>query len=638
VSNNYQLIFSKAGEFANLGQYLKAGRFILDQLGLSLDKLSSINSQEKKLIYLAATYFNKAGDNNLAVELYLALGERHKAADLLEKSGDLIAAEKVRNSSGSPEPVSIHQKRAIGGVAVNRYTAKRLEQEGKIDLAIKAYFQLHEYKDAGRLLRSQHKLEEAANMFAEGGYAFDAASCFLEIGDTGKGLDNLIRVPRDHPQYRKAALKAIAVAIELNVLNFKIDNFLSEFINTGPQNRQELEGMFQLAGLYERHDLLENAKEVLTKIQKVSPGYRDTDKQLVKLNRFSRASGAVYEKIRAQEASFRGEKRRIDPNAVLQAGATPLPGLPPLPDLPGLNAEKGEKKSEKQNSEANEYRAFNVGNLIAGRYLLEAEIGIGGMAVIFKANDNELDEQIALKVFLSRIRDPELLRESEDRFKQELKLSRKLRHKNIISLYDIGMHNGHRYISMELLKGSDLEKKIETTTRPLDFKYGIDLLIQACNGLHAAHEKGVVHRDIKPENIFVTNDNVIKIMDFGIAKNTVTKGVTIEGMVAGTPHYIAPEQVSSFSKVTPLADLYSLGLVAYKMFTRTLPFDDDDLTRLMMMHINDQPESPRAINPSIPKELEYVILRLLSKDPLKRFKNALELARYFAEIKKRLKY
>jgi len=108
-------------------------------------------------------------------------------------------------------------------------------------------------------------------------------------------------------------------------------------------------------------------------------------------------------------------------------------------------------------------------------------------------------------------------------------------------------------------------------------------------------------------------------------------------MLAGTPHYIAPEQISSFSKVTAIADLYSLGLVAYKIFTMTLPFDNDDITKLMMMHINEIPESPKKFNPEIPRELEYIIMRLLEKNPSARFSSARELATYLQEAYKRMK-
>jgi serine/threonine-protein kinase len=276
-----------------------------------------------------------------------------------------------------------------------------------------------------------------------------------------------------------------------------------------------------------------------------------------------------------------------------------------------------------------------VGNTIAERYRLDAELGRGGMAVVFKAFDQELEEDIALKVFLQQVSDPKMQEESLGRFKQELKLSRQLTHQNIIRLYDIGMHYGHRYISMELLQGSDLDHRIEESA-PLDFKKGIDYLIQACAGLYAAHEKGVVHRDIKPENLFVTVGDMLKVMDFGIAKNSYSRGLTVEGMTAGTPQYMAPEQISSFSQVTPAADLYSLGLVAYKMFTKTLPFDHEDLSKLLMMHLTELPAPPRAHNPEIPVELENVIMRLLQKEPRERYENARTLAKFLHQLGKKL--
>jgi serine/threonine-protein kinase len=277
---------------------------------------------------------------------------------------------------------------------------------------------------------------------------------------------------------------------------------------------------------------------------------------------------------------------------------------------------------------------FVIGNTIQGRYKLLSELGRGGMAVVYKAMDLELDEEIALKVFLQEIAGSKMQEESIQRFKQELKLSRQLTHQNIIRLYDIGLYRGHRYISMELLEGSDLESRL---SGPMDFALGLSYLVQAAQGLQAAHDKGVVHRDIKPENLFITIGDLVKVMDFGIAKNTFRQGLTMAGMTAGTPHYMAPEQIASFSQVTFAADLYSLGLVAYKMFAGTLPFDHDELQPLMMMQLNMAPAPPREHNPKIPEDLEQIILRCIEKKPEHRFSSAKELIKHLQQIRTRFR-
>src|SRR5207237_6670039 len=149
------------------------------------------------------------------------------------------------------------------------------------------------------------------------------------------------------------------------------------------------------------------------------------------------------------------------------------------------------------------------------------------------------------------------------------KLSRQLIHPNIIRLYDIGLHQGHRYISMELLVGKSLKDRMRA---PIEFRTALGYLLQACHGLQAAHDAGVVHRDVKPDNFFVTGDGVLKVMDFGIAKHHAAPGVTVAGSIAGTPQYMSPEQISNFSAVTAATDLYALGICAYELFSGAPPF------------------------------------------------------------------
>jgi serine/threonine-protein kinase len=248
------------------------------------------------------------------------------------------------------------------------------------------------------------------------------------------------------------------------------------------------------------------------------------------------------------------------------------------------------------------------------------------MAVVFKARDLELDEDVALKVFTMQSTSEVLVA----RFKQELKLSRQLHHPNITRLYDIGLAEGRRYISMELLRGKSLKERMES---PLEFTEALGLLIQACAGLQAAHDAGVIHRDVKPDNFFVTNEAVLKVMDFGIAKQYATPGVTVAGSIAGTPLYMSPEQIGNFSAVTQLTDIYALGVCAYEMFTGQVPFFHAELVPLLMMHVNTAPMPPRQKNPHVPAALEAVIIRSLAKDPAKRYQSCREMAQELSAIR-----
>ena len=152
--------------------------------------------------------------------------------------------------------------------------------------------------------------------------------------------------------------------------------------------------------------------------------------------------------------------------------------------------------------------------------------------------------------------------------------------------------------------------------------------------MQVVHERGVIHRDIKPDNFFITDDGVLKVMDFGIAKcHSACRGLTRAGMMAGTPQYMAPEQVSNFGGVTHLADLYALGCIAYQMFTGAVPFDADEIMPILVAHMSRAPEPPRQRNPAIPAELEAVILRLLAKRPEDRVQSCRELAEILLRLR-----
>jgi serine/threonine-protein kinase len=259
-----------------------------------------------------------------------------------------------------------------------------------------------------------------------------------------------------------------------------------------------------------------------------------------------------------------------------------------------------------------------IGTVIDNRYELIREVGRGGMAAVYEAQDRELEERVAMKFFFGGD-DAELLQ----RFKQELLLSRKLAHPNIIKVFDIGTYRGCKFISMELLSGKSLTFHIK---RKLSRDVLINLLVQICAGLHAAHEAGVVHRDVKPDNLFVTDKGVIKVMDFGIAKQQAKPGLTRAGYMAGTPHYMAPEQIFSFGSVDRRADIYSLGILAYEMFCGQLPFQGDDMMQLLQMHVKEMPRRPRELMADLPEALETVILKCLEKKVEDRFDSCRSLA------------
>lgn len=276
-----------------------------------------------------------------------------------------------------------------------------------------------------------------------------------------------------------------------------------------------------------------------------------------------------------------------------------------------------------------------VGSTFAGRYRLEAQLGEGGSSSVFRAHDLEIDAPVALKLF-----HPASQAEAEQllvRFKLELAISRQLVHPSIIRLFDLGSHEGWRYLTMELLEGRDVAQVLGDGSRTFPVREGLALLEQVCATLQFVHDQGVVHRDLKPQNLFITTAGQLKLLDFGLAKKHQTAGaVTLVGMVAGTPWFISPEQIKSFSNVSHVSDLYSLGATAYAMFTGGPPFAQTELLSLLMAHATDQPPPMREKNPELPPALEAVILKLLEKDPARRFQSAAETGAAFRQVRESL--
>ena len=608
-----------------------AGQLLLESLGVPPNQVGRLEAAGKKRALMAAIFFGRAGENQTAVQIFMALGEQQRAVELLQKAGDAVGAAKLaamKPGQFESGPLLAPSKAtAVGGQAVSMTAAQKLEQQGKLEAALQSYVQLKRFADAGRVAKALGRKADAAQLYADAGDPFEAAQAYLDVGDTGKALENLCRVPADDPQYRVAAAIAVRLATNLNVLDFRFEHFVGPYVRGGPRDAAEIQVFDLLAALYDSHGFPENAREALQKLLGAQPNHPGARERLTRLEEQLRPSAMVA--------------RQVLSNADLHKKRMPaLPDLGDLPDLPGGDSAtvvRSDPALVKKVTAPPEPLAeaevigepeekFEVGATVAARYRLEAKIGQGGMAAVFKAFDLELEEHVALKVF-------NLEQASEAavaRFKQELKLSRQLIHPNIIRLYDIGVHHGHRYISMELLVGKSLKERMR---QPIEFRTALGYLIQACHGLQAAHDAGVIHRDVKPDNFFVTDDGILKVMDFGIAKQYATPGVTVAGSIAGTPLYMSPEQIGNFSAVTHLTDIYALGICAYEMFTGQVPFFHEDLVPILMMHVNNRPVPPREKNPHVPAELDAVILRLLAKDPRQRCQSCRELAQELGRIR-----
>jgi serine/threonine-protein kinase len=262
-----------------------------------------------------------------------------------------------------------------------------------------------------------------------------------------------------------------------------------------------------------------------------------------------------------------------------------------------------------------------VGQLFASRYDIQSIIGEGGMGIVYKAHDRELDDVVAIKTLRSEAlsADPTLL----DRFKQEIRLARRITHPNILRTHDLGESNGLRYLSMEFVKGITLKGLVEQD-QLIPTPVALRIAKQICAGLAAAHEVGVIHRDIKPQNIIIEPTGGLKVMDFGIARLTQERGMTAAGTVVGTPDYMSPEQARGLN-LDFRSDIYSTGVVLFELFTSVLPFEGDTPLAVVLKHVQEKPPSPQGKNPRIDPKIAAIILKCMQKDPADRFQSVNQL-------------
>ena len=259
--------------------------------------------------------------------------------------------------------------------------------------------------------------------------------------------------------------------------------------------------------------------------------------------------------------------------------------------------------------------------ILAGRYVLVEQVGIGGMAIVYRAIDRNTGHSVAVKVLK-----PEFNRDAEfvGRFQREAEAASKMTHHNIVNLLDVGMDGENRYLIMEYVKGKTLKEVIQEKGR-LSAPVAVQITIRILSALQHAHQNGIIHRDIKPQNILVHADGHIKVADFGIARMANSSTLTRGDAVMGSVHYFSPEQAQG--KGTDVtSDLYSVGVTLYEMLTGRVPFDGDSPVAIAMQHLHAEPEPIRRYAPEVPEAICHVCMKAMQKDPAYRYRSAREMA------------
>ena len=273
-----------------------------------------------------------------------------------------------------------------------------------------------------------------------------------------------------------------------------------------------------------------------------------------------------------------------------------------------------------------------IGRLVSGRYRIEAVVGTGGMAVVYRALDLQQNRIVAIKVLRPKYEsDMEFVR----RFSREAEAAAKMSHENIVNLLDVGIDGDMRYIVMEYVDGRTLKEMIREEGR-IHPDVALRMTIRILAAVDHAHRNGIVHRDIKPQNILVDKRGQVKVADFGIARLKASQTTKIEqnGSAMGSVHYLSPEQAQG-EVADEQSDLYSVGIVLYEMLTGHVPFDGDTTVSVALKHVSEEPKSMRSENPQISRALDEVVMRALCKDKERRYQTAAEMA---ADLRKTISH
>ncbi len=561
---------------------------LLQALPKRATAVAELSLPQKRAAANAALFYARAGKLRLATGPLMNLGENERAAELLRRAGrqeDAVRAMRGQIVPGGPwEP---------GMLSSNLY---------------------------GR----EDDPTTASDVFDP----FTKAEVYLRKEKPEEALEALLTIPYDHGRYPEAVTRVVRLVKQHDLMSLKVDQFVAPFVKDkwGHGHTPAHTGtLYTLARVYEKLGFEDMAEAAYDAVLKIDDSYRDARARRDGMLRPNSLTEDELELILGDDQAFHEVGRHRRPGRSTTAEhETPLQA-----EISTTVSRHGNKTPKERNElqAAVDSKSLELGlgplgpgSVIKERWRIEGALGEGGYAVVYAVTDLAMGEPAALKMFVRGGDDPQALA----RFKQEMRITRKLAHPNLIQVYEFGVWRDAYFITMELLEGMDLHDLMLFEGGQLSLEMALDLTDQAFAGLAEAHRQGVVHRDIKPRNLFITEGGRLKVTDFGIAKMGDTiDGHTATGQVVGTPAYIPPERLRSDDPdLEPPVDLYAVGVCLYRMLAGRLPFQARHIETLFMKVLEEVPLPLSTWNEAVPPELDAMVACLLEKDPADRYETA----------------
>lgn len=662
-------LLARAGLFRKAAPlYHKAGALVKAAVALERDDRSEDAARlmlEEGEPLLAAKIHARAGRFQEAARLFQEHGAPDRAAEALLAGGDPIAAAAVFEAAGDPvraaemyeragQPRQAASLRAATADRAGRFeqSAEHLLRSGQLEEAVDRFRRAGRPDRAGQALVAAGRHAEGAALLAEGHCFVEAAAAWERAGRDRDAAQSWLRAGRIAEAV--ACLRRIGDRLTIARVHNKLGDTaaaLAALAEVPPQAPQAGEAAIMRARLLERAGDVAAARDALQAFLSVRGLSAETMPIALRVAEYEGRLGnpnAAIERLRALRSSglappgfdeqFQYFQASVLTSAIGAAGAVgaaaagPRPSLGAAPDgggpvapaaflTHGAHRPSGGDPAAASLARPSALRhpTITMGFPWIGRYRFLEKLGAGSFGEVYRAHDTSLDRVVALKILLGGDMPSDTARSL---FLKEARVVARLNHPNIITVYDIGEFGGSVYIAMEYIDGENLADIMERRNSPLSLRAIVSIARQIAEALDYAHGHSIVHRDIKLENAMITPEGRLKILDFGVA-SFLDDPREEGGMMAGTPHYMAPELIMS-GRFDGRTDLYALGVLLYALSTARFPFQDANILEAQRCEL---PPDPLLHNPELPRAFGDLVLRLLEKSPEDRFQSAAELLR-----------